>query len=76
MIVKLLQPHYFAGDRYEEVDTVLGGPMGRPLPERFLVTHDMEGLDDEARAAIAAAMRRWRQTDPIESLDIGGREKK
>lgn len=68
MIVKLISPHFFRGDLYYEKDQVLGAPGGTPLPEAFSVTHEMEGLDDEAKVAVETALKRW--NDPIHSLPI------
>lgn len=71
MKVKLLEPHYFRGDLYYEAETIIG-PGGKPLPEGFLATHKMEGLDDEGVKAVAKAVERWRKGDPINTLPMGG----
>lgn len=70
MIVKLLAPHYFRGDMYYEKDQVLGVPGGTPLPDAFAVTHEMEGLDEEAKAAIEIVLERWGKVDPIHSMPM------
>ena len=72
MIVKLLAAHYFTGDLYYDATDAAGNPvvLGTPqcpLPPNFMATHEMEGVDDEGKAAVAEAIARWGK-GPLESL--------
>jgi hypothetical protein len=72
MKVRLLQAHYFHGDRYHDKDVILGnvkpewGEKIYPLPDFFECSPDMEGLDDEGKKAVEHARKRYH--DPMNML--------
>ena len=71
MRFKLLSPHYLPGDKLILAGEEIGDGTANPVDfKTYPPTHEMEGLDEPSRAAVAMALSKFHQSNPIESMPM------